>query len=197
MNVIVIFHVPQECGEPSLTFIRQEDGEIAEVVALPYCAGFYDDGVERVHSFRKAFSFEENVNLAGNRRPIADRFNDRYRYGMIPLDVQRKYAGVIKGNEMVYKVREVRTKEEGRMALQNGDGLDFWEGSVFVDAFVKVAERRYSSEKDDYRKEMEALGFDMKGWCVYKRTKTRIHDFMRAVCEGFHGYHVVSLHQIG
>ena len=40
MNVIAIYHHPQECGSPYLTFISQETGQVVETVDIS--TGYYD-----------------------------------------------------------------------------------------------------------------------------------------------------------
>lgn len=42
-------------------------------------------------------------------------------------------------------------------------------------------EKRWDGNKDEYRKEMERLGFDMSKWHAYNRNKVAYHDFLRSL----------------
>ena len=60
MNVIVIYHHPQECGSPYLTFISQETGQVVETVDIP--TGCYDSGLEKTDIYTPVYFYTEQVN---------------------------------------------------------------------------------------------------------------------------------------
>ena len=59
MNTIVIYHQPQECGSPYLTFISQETGQVVETVNIP--TGYYDSGFEKTDHYTPVDTFIKNV----------------------------------------------------------------------------------------------------------------------------------------
>ena len=63
-----------------------------------------------------------------------------------------------------------------------------WSGVEIV-----KTERRFIAAKDTFKQGMAELGFDMKGWCAYRRRKTFYVDFLKAVTQGFHGYNVINV----
>lgn len=70
------------------------------------------------------------------------------------------------------------------------DELGTWYHSkIEYRKYRRLLNERFSAKDDTFRKSLEAQGVDMRGWCVYKRRKTKIEDFLIKVLP----YNIVNL----
>lgn len=44
-----------------------------------------------------------------------------------------------------------------------------------------INNNRYTASEDTFKQGMEEQGIDMRGWCVFKRERTDIVDFVKAI----------------
>jgi len=173
-NAIVIYHHPQECGSPYVAFISQRTGEVLEEVYIP--DGYWDSGSEVETVLEKVYSFQENVNMW----PKPTTENVTVKANFLPNP-----------NQYVFRVTGVDNIREDTGIVTS------WKADVHIDACRERRQIRYSSGKDRFRQQMEKSGFDMKGWCLYKRRKTPFLDFLKDVCSGYKNYRLVNLIEIG
>ena len=69
--------------------------------------------------------------------------------------------------------------------------------TLHIDACIAKSVTKYSSSEDYFKKQMTESGFNMKGWCLYKRMRTPFLDFLKQVASTYKDYHLVNLIQIG
>lgn len=174
MNAIAVYHQPQECGCPYLTFISQETGEVVETVDIPY--GYYDSGVKKQDIYTPVYSFTEQVNQTA--MPAVD--NVRLNCGFYP-NPKRYVFRVTKVDNIKYDSEIIPT----------------WTADVHVDACTHTIKWMYSTKRDHFRKQLQAAGFNMKPWTLTKRMKTPFMDFLKSVASSYKDYHLVNLIQIG
>ena len=85
MNVIVIYHQPQEDGSPYLTFISQETGQVVETVDIP--TGYYNSGLEKTDIYTPVYFYTEQV----NQSPMPTVDNVRLSFNSHPNLLNSKY----------------------------------------------------------------------------------------------------------
>ena len=177
MNAIAVYHHPQECGCPYLTFISQETGEVVETVDIPDPQGYFCSGCQHLVQLHPVYSFTEQINRGG---PKPNRFNTvpSAHYRCNPHHYEY----------VVNKVTDIK---------YDPDIFPTWRATLHVTACIPKRVVKYSSSDDYFRHQMEEAGFDMKGWCLYKRMKTPFMDFLRSVASSYKDYHLVNLIQIG
>lgn len=174
MNVIAIYHSPQECGQPYVAFVSQDTGQIIDSVDIPN--GYYDSGSERVTFLDKVYSFQEKVNMSP--RPT-------------PENVWIKARFLPNPHHYVFKVTKIDNIKEDKSVFPT------WTADVSVDACRERTQWKYSSKSDHFRHRMEKSGFNMKGWCCYKRQKTEFKEFLKKVCSTYKDYNIINLIEIG
>lgn len=174
MNIIAIYHHPQECGSPYLLLINQKTGMVVDRITIP--EGYYFSGCERTETLRKAFSFTETT--CCSQKPTVDNYRVKASYG-----VGRRYK---------YRVTRVDITGE------DSTGIHTWDATVHIDAFIPKDQWRYSRDLDTFRQGMEEQGFDMTGWCLYRRMKTDFREFLRTVASTWKpDNHLVNLIEVG
>jgi hypothetical protein len=173
MNVIVIYHHPQECGSPYLTFISQSTGEVVDTVTIP--DGYYYTGCERIKQHIPVFTFTEQV----HQSPIPT------------TDTKPRACYLPNPHHYEYKVTKVTDVKEDKWIFPT------WEATLHVTAYLVKEVTRWSTHLDTFRKQMEASGFDMKGWCLYKRMRTPLLTFLKQVTQNYKDYHLINLIEIG
>lgn len=175
MNVIVIYHHPQECGSPYLTFISQESGEVVEKINIP--DGYFDSGWETTEKLTVFRSFTEEY--IGSPKPSVDTVRPAAEYRLHP-------------NIIKYVVTDVTDiKEDPNFPLT-------WKATLHVNECVVDKSSEYHIEKDIFLKEMTATGFDMSGWTLPKRRKLDILDFFREIIPTYKKkYKLINLIEIG
>ena len=175
MNAIAVYHQPQECGSPYLTFISQETGEVVETVDIP--EGYFYSGCQHIKQLHKVYSFTEQIDRGG-RRPNKHNTVPSAHYGYNPHHYEY----------VVTKVTDIK---------HDMNIFPTWRATLHIDACIAKSVTKYSSSDDYFKKQMTESGFNMKGWCLYKRRKTEFLDFLKQVASTYKDYHLVNLIQIG
>ena len=176
MNVIVIYHEPQECGSPYLTFISQETGQVVETVVIP--TGYYDSGEIRTDIYTPVYSYIEKVDQAP--MPTVDNFKPSYNPN-------------IGFNPKVYTFRVTKVdniKEDNRI-------ITTWTADVHIEVCSHEIKWHYDKSKDTFLQHMTEAGFDMTSWELPTRQKTPIKEFLSSICSHYKDYHLINLIEIG
>lgn len=92
-----------------------------------------------------------------------------------------KVGDVIKRGRDTYRIANCTTCTVIKSIDHFGKEKTHWRYTLKCELLKKVDKEIYSSEHDDFKREMKLMGFDMKGWCLYKRMKTNFVEFMKAV----------------
>jgi hypothetical protein len=174
MNVIVIYHHPQECGSPYLTFISQQTGQVVETVDLP--EGYYNSGLKRVDIYTPVYNFIEQV----NQSPIPTVDNVRLTCGFYPNP-----------KHYTFRVTKVDNIKEDTSVFKT------WTADIHVEACTHDIKWMYSTHRDHFRKQLQKAGFNMKPWTLTKRQKIPFKEFLSSICSNYKDYHLVNLIQIG
>lgn len=175
MNVIVIYHYPQECGSPYLTFISQETGQVVETVDLP--DGYWDSGSKRVDTYTPVYDFIEQVNQTP--KPTVD--NVRLTCNFYP-------------NPKHYTFRVTKVDN-----IQEDDQSPFrtWTADVHIEACTHEIHWEYDQSKDTFLQQLTASGFDMTNWELPTRQKTPYKEFLSSICSHYKDYNLINLIEIG
>ncbi len=175
MNVIVIYHHPQECGSPYLTFISQETGQVVETVDIP--EDYWDSGDIRTDIYTPVYSFIEQVNQSP--KPTVD--NVRLSCSFYP-------------NPKHYTFRVTKVDN-----IQEDDQPPFttWTADVHVEACRHEIHWKYDKSKDTFLQQLTEAGFDMTGWELPTRQKTPFKEFLSSICSKYKDYHLINLIEIG
>ena len=185
MNVIVIYHQPQECGSPYLTFISQESGQVVETVDLP--EGYWDSGLKRTDIYTPVYNFIEQV----NQSPMPTVDNVRLTCGFYPNPKNYTFR--------VTKVDNIK-EDPGPDVPSNSNKYSIfktWTADVHVEACTHTTKWQYSTHRDHFRKQLQESGFDMKPWTLTKRQKTPFKEFLTTICSNYKDYHLINLIEIG
>lgn len=174
MNVIAIYHHPQECGSPFITFVSQETGDVVESVDIP--DGFYYSGEERVDIYTPVYTFTEEVNQTPE--PTVDNVRLKANYMPNP-------------HHYVFRVTKVTDVREDPGIVKT------WKATVHAEACNHEVGLRYNQEKDTFRMGMEKLGFNMDKWTLDERNKVQLLYFLQEVFTGYHNYHIINIIEIG
>ena len=174
MNVIVIYHQPQECGSPYLTFISQQTGQVVETVDIP--DGYWDSGLKKSDIYTPVYTFIEQV----NQSPMPTVDNVRLTCGFYPNP--KKYE---------FRVTKVDNIQEDTSVIRT------WTADVHIEACTHTIKWKYSSHRDHFRKELQKAGFDMSHWTLTKRSKTPFKEFLSSICSSYKDYHLINLIEIG
>lgn len=175
MNVIAIYHHPQECGDPYLTIISQVNGQIIETIDIP-------DG----------YSWSGHK-LVDKLTPV-EHFTEEYCRLLKPRKGYTVPAAHYKANPnhyeyVVTKVTNLRHNTDG--------GFPAWLATLHVDACKKETISSYSIEDDTFLHRMEENGFDMTHWTLPDRQKIEFKEFLWKLVEGYKDYHLINLIEIG
>ena len=139
--------------------------------------GYYYSGCERVTSLRKVYSFTEET--CSTRVPTPENYLVKANYGK-------------PGTRYKYRVTKVEVTGE------SPDIIHTYDCKVYIDACVAKDCYRFSRELDTFRQGMEEQGFDMTGWCLYRRRHTDFREFLKTVVNTWkQKYHLVNLVEIG
>ena len=174
MNVIVIYHHPQECGSPYLTFISQETGQVVETVDLP--DGYWDSGSKRVDTYTPVYDFIEQV----NQTPMPTVDNVRLTCGFYPNP--KNYT---------FRVTKVDNIQEDTSVIRT------WTADVHVEACTHETHWEYDKSKDTFLQQLTESGFDMTDWELPTREKTPYKEFLYSICSHYKDYHLINLIEIG
>lgn len=173
-NVLCIARYSAHCGH-TLTFVSTETGKMIEEVYLP--EGYTWTGLEwRTREVKRMeFPFRERV--ISRQVPTIKNL----RVSHLPEDVKQQY------NEQGWR------KYATEITSIRSVGTCAYEVEA-IGVVAKVVDERYwSAASDTFKQEMAKLGFDMKGWCLYRRRKTHYKDFLKAITQGFHGHNVINV----
>ena len=176
MNVIVIYHHPQECGSPYLTFISQETGQVVETVDIP--TGCYDSGLERTDIYTPVYSFIEQV----EQTPMPTVDNVRLSYNSHPGPNPKHYT---------FRVTKVDNIKEDNNVITT------WTADAHVEACTHETKWQYDKSKDTFLKQLTESGFDMTSWELPTRQKTPFKEFLTSICSHYKDYHLINLIEIG
>ena len=175
INVIAIYHAPQECGEPYVAVVSQETGKIIDTITVP--DSYYYSGCEMVKQLQPVRSFTEEI--CTTKVPTPESYIPKAQLGY----PGRKYEYVV-------------TKVD--VTGEDWDIIHTYNCTVHVDACLCKEQWRYSRSLDTFRKKMEEQGIDMTGWCLYRRMRTPLDTFLRTVVTLRNpDYHLVNLIKIG
>lgn len=156
MKTIVIYHEPQECGDPYFLLINAETGEAVRCIELPSSSGYTSSGIQyeeiELSTGVMRIKHTETTVLPqiGSKESLCKR-NTRL--------VLRDITDITEDFELMHTYKATLHYEKVKIVR----GLRF-----------------LSKDEDSYRKDMEKLGFDMSNWCVYKRRKTDYREFLRS-----------------
>ena len=175
MNVIAIYHHPQECGEPYVAFVNQENGEILESVTIP--ENYYDSGVEMVTSSIPVGTFTEHICQALHE-PTLETVHPKAQFGSHPRD---------------HHFRPVKVT----ITKYDPDIIPTWDADILVEEYIEKIQFKYSSSKDTFKQTLEAQGFDLSSWPYHRRKKTPLLEFLKDICASYKDYHLVNLIQVG
>lgn len=183
MNVIVIYHHPQECGSPYVAFIDQSTGQMVETVDIP--DGYYNSGLKRIDVYTPVYSFTEEVNMSP--MPTVDNVTLKAKFMPNPM----KY---------VFRVTKVDNIQEDDTLLYHGDlkhSFITWKATVHAEACTHDIKWQYSTKRDSFRKQLSKAGFDMGHWTLTKRMKTPLKEFLQDICSHYKNYNVINILFIG
>jgi hypothetical protein len=183
MNVIVIYHHPQECGSAYVAFIDQSTGQMVEAVDIP--DGYWDSGLKRIDVYTPVYSFTEEVNMSP--MPTVDNVTLAAKFKPNPM----KY---------VFRVTKVDNIQKDDTLLYHGDikhSFITWKATVHAEACTHDIKWQYSTKRDSFRKQLSKAGFDMGHWTLTKRMKTPFKEFLTSICSNYKDYHLVNLLEIG
>ena len=175
MNVIVIYHQPQECGSPYLTFISQETGQVVETIDIPY--GYYNSGETRTDIYTPVYSYIEQV----EQTPMPTVDNVRLSYNFNP-DLNPKHY--------TFRVTKVDNIKKDNSIFTT------WTADVHVEVCKHETKRQYDKSKDTFLQQLTEAGFDMTGWELPSREKTPFLDFLTSICSHYKDYHLINLIEI-
>ncbi len=174
MNVIVIYHHPQECGSAYVAFIDQSTGQMVEAVDIP--DGYWNSGLKRIDIYTPVYSFTEEVNMSP--MPTVDNVTLKARFMPTPM-------------EYVFRVTKVdNIKYDPKI-------IPTWTADVHIEACTHDIKWQYSTHRDHFRKTLARAGFDMGHWTLTKRMKTPFKEFLTSICSKYKDYHLVNLLEIG
>ena len=174
MNVIVIYHQPQECGNPYLTFISQETGQVVETVDIP--TGYYNSGHIKTDTYTPVYDFIEQV----NQTPIPTVDNVRLTCGFYPNP-----------KHYTFRVTKVGNIQEDTSVIRT------WKADVHIEACTHETHWEYDKSKDTFLQRLTESGFDMTGWELPTRQKTPFKEFLSSICSHYKDYNLINLIEIG
>ena len=186
MNVIVIYHHPQECGSPYLTFISQETGQVVETVDIP--TGYYDSGLEKTDIYTPVYFYTEQV----NQSPMPTVDNVRLSFNSNPgpnPGPNPKYY--LNSKYYTFRVTKVDNIKE------DPDIFPTWTADVHVEVCKHDIKWQYDKSQDTFLQQMTEAGFDMTSWELPIRQKTPFKEFLTSICSNYKDYHLINLIEIG
>ena len=175
MNVIVIYHHPQECGSPYLAFISQETGQVVETVDIP--EDYWDSGDIRTDIYTPVYSFIEQVNQSP--KPTVDNVRLNCKFYPNP-------------KHYTFRVTKVDNIQE-----DDQPPITTWTADVHVEACTHEIHWQYDKSKDTFLQQLTEAGFDMTNWELPIRQKTPFKEFLFSICSKYKDYHLINLIEIG
>lgn len=175
MNVIAIYHHPQECGDPYVALVSQDTGEVVETITIP--DGYYDSGSERVDTYTPVYTFIEQVNQSP--KPTVE--NVRLTCGFYPNPKHYTFR--------VTKVDNIKEDDQPPFTT--------WTADVHAEACIHEIHWEYDPAKDEFLQQMVKSGFDMSHWELPSRQKVYILEFLKEILSSYKDYHLINLIPIG
>ena len=175
MNVIVIYHQPQEDGSPYLTFISQETGQVVETVDIP--TGYYNSGLEKTDIYTPVYFYTEQV----NQSPMPTVDNVRLTFNSHPD---------INSNNYTFRVTKVDNIKEDNNVITT------WTADVHVEVCTHEIKWQYDKSQDTFLQQLTESGFDMTTWDLPTRHKTPFKEFLSSICSHYKNYHLINLIEI-
>lgn len=175
MNVIVIYHHPQECGSPYLTFISQETGQVVETVDIS--TGYYDSGLEKIDIYTPVYSYIEQV----EQTPMPTVDNVRLSFNSNPGPNPKHYT---------FRVTKVD------IIKYDSELIPTWTADVHVEVCTHEIHWHYDKSQDTFLQQMTEAGFDMTSWELPTREKTPFIEFLSSICSHYKDYHLINLIEI-
>lgn len=158
-KVIAVYNEPQECGCPFITFIDCGTGCVIDTVYLDF-EGYYDAGMERVVRYEKTGN-EKVCGFDSTKLPEV-------------------------GEVVSLRMGKMWVIDEVNLIREDNNIFHTFVGETHQIEVVEKVEWRYlDHNKDEYILKMSALGFDMTGWCLYKRLKTNYKDFLTTIVKTY------------
>ena len=174
MDVVAIYHEPQECGDNTLTFISLESGQVVDRVAIP--EGYFYTGGELTSTYHTISSHVEHV----------------CQMAYPTLESVRTKAQFMRPRRTVARVTDITNIH------QDTNVITTWEADVHVDICLEKSVMRWDSHQDTFRQQMTASGFNMTGWCLYRRMHTDFFSFLKQVIPTRNpDFRVINLLRIG
>ena len=174
MNVIAIYHQPQECGEPYVALISQETGEMVETVTIP--TGYYNSGTRMVETLNPVYNFIEQIEQSPY--PTVDNVRISAGFRQNP-------------KHYVFRVTKVDNIQE------DTDFYPTWKADVHIEACKKETHWEYDPAKDEFLKQLTEEGLDVSDWGINKRQKTEFKVFLREILSSYKDYNIINLIEIG
>lgn len=174
MNVIAIYHHPQECGSPYVALISQETGEVVEAVDIP--EGYFQSGVRMIDVYTPVYTFTEEVNQTPE--PTVDNVRLRANYMPNP-------------HHYVFRVTKVTDVKEDPGIIKT------WKATVHAEACTHDIKWKYDTRRDSFRNQLMKAGFDMDEWKLRARQKTNMMDFLKDIFSKYKDYHLINILSIG
>ena len=175
MNVIAIYHAPQECGSPTVTLISQQSGEVIERLEIP--EDYYWSGQEQVEVCTPVRQFTEHICQAFHE-PTLEVVRPKAQY--MPHDRDHKFRAV------------------GITNLKyDPDTIPTWDADVLVEEYISETKFEYRPENDTFSQTMESQGIPMSEWPLPVRQKTELMEFLRRILSSYKDYHLINILRIG
>ena len=175
VNVIAIYHSPQECGEPFVALVSQKTGEILETLDVP--EDYYWSGEVREDICTPVRQFTEHICQSG-KEPTVDTVKIPSAYRIHPKD---------------HEFRALKVTITGH----DTDIIETWDVDVLVEEYIADFTFKYHPEKDTFKQTMKKQGINMTKWSLLERQKTDLLKFLREVLSSYKNYHLVNLIKIG
>jgi hypothetical protein len=177
MKAICIYH--EDHFGSFLSFISMENGNLIETVNIPTN---YLSGVECVNTKQLIGTFVHKICMSGEK--------DKE-----PTIGRNELAGDVVPKKFKLYRRHFRTSTEVIRVLDKEFDPEFipvWNVTVECGFYIHKSEKKFKASKDTFRMEMEKKGFNMKGWCTYKRCKTSKIDFLKQIIKDYKGLEIIN-----
>lgn len=169
MKEIIIHVTPQECGGPYIMVVDSATGQEVKTIGLPELSGYYSSGCEFMPTYVP-------TGRTSTRKSI------EYSSNSTPSELPKIGSKVRRGGNY-WELVSIENHVEVCNGCTDTGLTSVYKHSITIHyaEMIQKSNFKYDASKDTYKKEMEKLGFNMKGWCVYKRRKTNYKDFIRAL----------------
>lgn len=177
MKAICIYY--QTSFSTFLSFINMENGKLIETVDIP---DNYLSGIECVDNKQLIGTFVHKICMSGEKEKE-------------PIIGRNQLAGDPVPEKFRLYRRHFRTSTEVIKVLDKEFDPEFipvWNVTVECGFYIYKSEKKFEASKDTFRMEMEMKGFNMKGWCTYKRCKTSKKNFLKQIVKDYKGLEIIN-----